>query len=188
MTAAGVVMCWGDNSYGQLGAGDDFFEDAPTPVTGLTFSSVSAGSYHTCGITTTGLAFCWGDNSFGELGGGPSAPFSSATPIAVAGGLRFKSISAGRYSTCAITTGGAAYCWGDNSYFQLGSTGSFGSDSPSAVIGGHTDFLTVAVGVRHACAAAASGVYCWGSNVLGALGNEFQAIRQATPTKTGTPQ
>jgi alpha-tubulin suppressor-like RCC1 family protein len=189
ITTANVAMCWGDNSSGQLGiASDDFFADSPTAVPGLSFSSVSSGSYHTCGLTPVGVAYCWGDNSFGQLGGGPSAPFFSNAPVAVAGGLRFKSISAGRFSSCGITTAGAAFCWGDNSYFQLGSTGPFESESPIAVIGGHTDFTTVSVGVRHACAAAASGVYCWGSNVLGALGNEFQAIRQATPTKTGTPQ
>jgi alpha-tubulin suppressor-like RCC1 family protein len=189
LTAAGVAMCWGDNSSGQLGAGlDDFAADTPSPISNVKFASISSGSYHSCGITAGGDAYCWGDNSSGQLGGGDAAPFSSNVPIAVVGGLHFKSISAGRFSTCGITTGGAAFCWGDNSYLQLGSASVFSSTSPTAVSGGHTDFTTVAVGVRHACAASSGGVYCWGSNVLGALGNEFQATRQATPTKTAIPQ
>ena len=189
LTIGGIAMCWGDDTYGQLGAGlDDFAEDTPVAVKGQTFSSVSAGSYHSCGITTAGAAYCWGDNSYGQLGGGDSAPFFSNVPVAVLGGLRFRSISAGRFSSCGITTGGAAYCWGDNTYFQLGSNGTSLSTSPIAVVGGHVDFSTVTVGVRHACASTASGAYCWGSNFLGALGNEFQAVRTATPTKTGPPQ
>jgi alpha-tubulin suppressor-like RCC1 family protein len=189
LTAAGVAMCWGDNSSGQLGAAsDNFVEDTPVAVGGVTFTQISAGSYHSCGITAAGGAYCWGDNSYGQLGGGDDADFFTNAPIAVVGGQRFKSISAGRFSTCGITTAGAAYCWGDNGYFQLGSSTIFSSTSPVAVSGGHTDFTTVAVGVRHVCAAAPSGVYCWGSNLLGALGNELQATRQATPTKTGKPQ
>ena len=108
--------------------------------------------------------------------------------VAVTTGLRFKSISAGRFNTCGVTTGGAAFCWGDNSYGQLGvSTNVSFSDSPVAVSGGRTDFTAVTAGVRHTCAVGASGAYCWGSNILGALGNEFQALIQPTPQKVIVP-
>ena len=84
---------------------------------------------------------------------------------------------------CAVTTGGVVYCWGDNSYLQLGNSG-FGNSSPTPVTGGHNDFVSVTVGMRHACAlAAAGGAFCWGSNMFGALGNELQAMVQATPQR-----
>jgi alpha-tubulin suppressor-like RCC1 family protein len=31
---------------------------------------VSAGTNHTCGVTTGNVAYCWGLNDFGQLGDG----------------------------------------------------------------------------------------------------------------------
>src|SRR3989441_6972352 len=53
----------------------------------LTFAAVSAGDYHTCGVTTAGTAYCWGDNTYGELGDGTRTDRTS--PAAVEGGLTF---------------------------------------------------------------------------------------------------
>jgi Regulator of chromosome condensation (RCC1) repeat len=41
--------CWGDNSFGQS-----------TPATG-TFTQISAGENHTCGLRAGGFANCWGE-------------------------------------------------------------------------------------------------------------------------------
>jgi len=73
LTNGGVAYCWGSNWVGQLGNGNlNVFglpEDTPAPVTGgLTFSGISAGADHTCGITTGGTVYCWGANRDGELG------------------------------------------------------------------------------------------------------------------------
>jgi alpha-tubulin suppressor-like RCC1 family protein len=125
--SAGTAYCWGSNSHGQLGDGTTTRSLAPVPVAGgLSFVSLSAGFYHTCGIVTTGEAYCWGRNTpnsiqesvGGQLGDGTTTDRSS--PTLVSGGLTFKSISAGEVSTCAVTSGAVAYCWGDNEYGQLG--------------------------------------------------------------------
>jgi alpha-tubulin suppressor-like RCC1 family protein len=127
LTSAGEAFCWGDNAHGQLGDGTTTMRLTPVPVAGgLTFTSLSAGFYHTCGITTTNAAYCWGRNTpnsiqettGGQLGDGTTT--SRALPTLVSGGFTFQSISAGEVSTCGVTTGGVAYCWGDNEYGQLG--------------------------------------------------------------------
>ena len=63
---------------------------------------LAAGAFHTCGITSAGAAFGWGDNYYGQLGNGSNR--SSATPVAVSGGLSFLAITAGGDHTCGLTT------------------------------------------------------------------------------------
>ncbi|HEY9505380.1 MAG TPA: RCC1 domain-containing protein [Gemmatimonadales bacterium] len=55
-------------------------------------------------------------------------------PVAVDGGLQFAYIKAGELFTCGVTSEGAASCWDDNEYGQLGD-GSFtgGADVPVQV-------------------------------------------------------
>ena len=189
LRADGAAFCWGDNRSGQLGVASQDTIDRETAVTGgIAFTSLSAGGFHTCGLTAAGTAYCWGNDAQGQLGRGVGSGTSS-TPVPVVGGLSFRSISAGRAATCGITVGGAAYCWGSNAYGLLGGGAAGGmSTVPQAVAGGRTDYSVVTVGVRHACAVAQTGAYCWGSNILGALGNELQALVQPSPQKTATPQ
>ncbi|HVO35011.1 MAG TPA: hypothetical protein VMT21_05565, partial [Gemmatimonadales bacterium] len=56
-------------------------------------------------------------------------------PVAVAGGLTFASLTAGRYHTCGLTRGGAAYCWGYNYYGELGDSTTTDRLSPVRVLG-----------------------------------------------------
>ncbi len=121
LTAAGVAYCWGYNGFGQLGDGTT--TDRSTPVlvaapASVSFTAVSAGLRHTCGLTAAGVAYCWGYNGFGQLGDGTTTDRS--TPVRVAGGVSFATVSAGEGHTCGVTAAGAAYCWGDNFFGELG--------------------------------------------------------------------
>ena len=174
LTNTGVAFCWGDNERGQLGGGNSDVAAHPTPnmvVGGLSFTSLSAGlGRHTCGITTSGAGYCWGENAFGALGNGTFA--NSPSPSAVAGGLVFAQIAAGGFigHTCARTTGGAAYCWGENEIGQVGDGSLIDRTSPSAVAGGLT-FTSLSSGFRHTCGRSSSAaLYCWGSGAAGQLG------------------
>lgn len=64
----GTVWCWGYNVVGQIG--DGTFNDVHAPkqiaVPGMA-TSISAGSSHTCAVTTAGT-YCWGGDIWGELG------------------------------------------------------------------------------------------------------------------------
>jgi alpha-tubulin suppressor-like RCC1 family protein len=70
LTSAGEAYCWGDNSSGQAGqtAASAAVLYTPTKVAGgLTFSAISAGGSHTCGLAA-GIMYCWGDNTTGQVG------------------------------------------------------------------------------------------------------------------------
>lgn len=67
----GQVRCWGDNREGQTGGSllDD--RQNPTLVPGLSdVVHVSAGTAHTCALTSDGEIYCWGQGSEGQLGAG----------------------------------------------------------------------------------------------------------------------
>lgn len=129
----GTAHCWGSNSDGQLGvASSDSTRTSPSAVAGgLTFVAITAGAYHTCGLTAAGIAYCWGRNVDGRLGDGTTA--SSNTPVAVGGGLTFAVLSAGDNMSCGVTTGRVAYCWGNNQYGQLGDGTQTGQTVPRKV-------------------------------------------------------
>jgi alpha-tubulin suppressor-like RCC1 family protein len=130
LTTAGVAYCWGSNGIGQLGDGTLNSSSIPKAVSGtVTFASISAGNRHTCAVTAAGAAYCWGDNSGGALGTGSNIN-GSLVPIAVSGGLTFANVSAGRFHTCGVTTGGTAYCWGTG---VIGDGSTAGSNAPVAV-------------------------------------------------------
>jgi alpha-tubulin suppressor-like RCC1 family protein len=169
LTSAGVAYCWGYNGYGQLGDNTTTRSDTPVAVAvtgGMTFSSISAGGSHTCGVSGTSL-YCWGYDGVGQLGD-DAALADKHVPTLVAGS--WASVSAGGYHTCARTTGGDLYCWGYDSYGQLGNDASLtNSPTPVVVAGGQT-WTSVDASYYHTCAVNASGAgYCWGYN-YGRLG------------------
>src|SRR5258706_260033 len=136
-------------------------------VTG--FTSVSAGSAYTCGVTSAGAAYCWGYDGYGQLGRG--SLINSSTPVAVSGGLPFTVISAGCEHSCGVTTGGAAYCWGYNSSGELGNGSPTDSSTPVAVSGGLT-FAAISAGNFYTCGVTTAGAaYCWGNSYFSQLGN-----------------
>jgi alpha-tubulin suppressor-like RCC1 family protein len=146
---------------------------------GLKFVSISVGWRHACGITTNGSAYCWGYAAYAQLGDGSYALQSPLDPVAVAGGITFKSISAGDSHTCGVAMDGAAYCWGFNQYGELGN-GSVQGDGclsdnvvcnrPQKVVG-NLSFASVSAGSPVTCGLTTAGsAYCWGQNAWGGLG------------------
>jgi hypothetical protein len=160
VTTSGAAYCWGWDFYGQLGNGSgDDDQLNPVPVSGgLSFASVSAGSEHTCGVTTSGAAYCWGIGSGGQLGNG--TPGDRSTPVPVSGGHVFASVSANTNHSCGVTTSGAAFCWGKGFSGQLGNGSQNDHPTPVAVSDGLT-FASIDVGGDHTCGVATNGtVYC----------------------------
>ena len=114
----GLAWCWGYNRFGQLGANSgDTFRD-PVPIQGnRSFSNLSAGASHTCGVSA-GEVFCWGENRRGSLGT-DDGPWRSE-PMPVPGITGAVAVAAGQGYSCAIIEHGATVCWGGNTSGQMG--------------------------------------------------------------------
>jgi uncharacterized protein YjdB/alpha-tubulin suppressor-like RCC1 family protein len=180
ISAPGSAYCWGNNVDGAIGDGTRTNRTLPTAVAGgFQFDAISAGANHTCGLTTSGVALCWGSDSLAQLGNGVGRA-DALTPVPVVGARGFKALAAGGLHTCALTTAGAAYCWGDNTDGQLGDGTTASREEPVLVSGGLV-FRQLTAGMSHTCGLTAAGAaYCWGRNNLGAVGN-------GTFTSTATP-
>jgi len=132
------------------------------------FVQLTAGTSHTCGVTTDGTAFCWGNGDGGQLGTGRLS--SSSVPLQVARSLQFVRLSAGAAHTCGVTVDGVVACWGDNTRGQLGNASVTGQGAPVETATA-VRFASVANGWFHSCAVTAAGaVYCWGANGQGQAG------------------
>ena len=180
--ADGSLYCWGLNTSGQLGIGPGTNSLNPALVGGLlagkTVTAVTAGQTHACAVAN-GAAYCWGLGTGGQLG--DSFGTSSNVPVAVltTGVLSGKTVTAidgGEAHTCAIASG-AAYCWGANTYGQLGNGGTAVSNSPVQVVNSTMagTVTSISAGRYYTCATAMSGgdavPYCWGYGSYGSLGN-----------------
>jgi alpha-tubulin suppressor-like RCC1 family protein len=121
VTTADDAYCWGNNDYGQLGDGNLAERPEIIPVSGgRAWASIDVGYDHTCGVTTGGEGYCWGKNHGGQLGHGSTSTSPTTQPGVVIGGFTWASITAGEAHTCGVTTVGGAYCWGHDTYGQLG--------------------------------------------------------------------
>jgi alpha-tubulin suppressor-like RCC1 family protein len=173
VTVGGGLKCWGANTDGQLGDGTTTVRLTPRGVAGLASGvrAVTAGGEHTCAVTTGGSVKCWGNNNSFQLSDGTLLDRSS--PVDVLGlGSGVLAVTAGGQHTCAVTSGGAVFCWGNNSYGQLGDGTTGNQSTPVDVVGLVSGVRSVTAGAEHTCAVTSGGaVKCWGYNTDGQLGD-----------------
>jgi alpha-tubulin suppressor-like RCC1 family protein len=166
------AWCWGRGVEGRLGNDTGTGSSVPLEVAGgLRFQSLSAGSQHTCGVAENGDLYCWG----GILGSGMSRAGVDApdafVPLLVKTSLKFRTVSAGRDLSCAVSVEADAYCWGSTEAANVRGLPRPTSLHIAAVPGRHK-FTAISAGVDHACGVTTdSHVYCWGANDSGQLGS-----------------
>lgn len=175
LATTGKTYCWGRNGHGQLGDGTTLGRETPVEVTGdWVFTAIDAGDNFTCAIGVDEKAYCWGENSHGQLGNNSTT--ASPFPVEVHGGHSFGSISAGGQHVCGVGNpqsifGGVVYCWGDNSYGNLGDGTTTQALTPKFRFG-LPRAVSLSAGGRHTCITNRDGgAICWGYNSYGQLGN-----------------
>jgi alpha-tubulin suppressor-like RCC1 family protein len=153
----------------------------------LRFSTVSAGTDFSCGVTPVGTAYCWGRNAGGTLGNGAAGNRTEPVAVTLPAGVRFDSVSAGQDHACGLARDGTLFCWGSNGSGQLGTGDQASRSTPAEVIAPlgtlSVRYTNVSAGAQFTCGRATTDlVYCWGLNFDGQLGNaENAGLNSANP-------
>ncbi len=177
LSGEGQPFCWGLRHTNDMGAAPRAVAEITARFDTLVLGDGGRGTDHECGLTAGREIYCWGWNSDGRAGPArrDGAP---ATPIVLPGGATPVALTAGGDDTdglmghsCALSAAGEAFCWGNNTFGQLGDGTTETRPNPMPVSGGHR-FTQLSAGAAHTCGVTGAGeLYCWGRNSSGQLGD-----------------
>ena len=205
----GDVYCWGDNSFGVLGAPVATTSSAtPLRVTGLASPAeqVEVTVDHasvTCARLRDTTVSCWGQNDDGGLGHDPTNdpqsgghPYHAPAPVVDAQQNPLSGVAdlaVGGAGACARKTDGTIWCWG---YGGLGTLGNGSSDgtvhAPARVVLALPATLSAVARRDYTALAldADGNVWGWGRNNYAMIGDSTVAgdtgcgaICKGTPVK-----
>lgn len=194
------TWCWGQNNQGQLGTGNTTTTSNGAQMVTISgtqklpaISSLSSTANHTCAITLgDGQVWCWGHDHW-SISYGTSTKTRATKIRSVTGAflIGMKQVSAGFAHSCALSNRNEVWCWGDNTYGQLGSNRTASSFSRAVTVRfsnstNLTNVYAIDAGIDHTCALylakTESKVACWGSNGLFQVGaSTGEVFRSATP-------
>jgi alpha-tubulin suppressor-like RCC1 family protein len=169
-----TVLCWGDDSAGQLGhGGSASVNPVPAPAALTSIAGIAAGGRHSCAALDDGSVWCWGANDAGQLGTAPSVGASMPMEVVDRAGapLGAASLAAGTTHSCAVGRDAKLVCWGSDVDGELGDGSTAATSLPvaAAALGAH---VTAAAGGAHfGCALRDDGaVACFGLDDRGQSG------------------
>ena len=94
--------------------------------------------------------------------------------------LSSRTLALGSSHTCGRTGAGEVYCWGLNSFGQLGDGTEQPRATPTKVAGGIV-FRSITAGAFQTCGATAGGeAYCWGKNSTVPIADAAATVREPT--------
>ena len=184
----GNAYTWGDNTTGQLGAGEGAPSHRAAPAMAampdrVGFTAVAVGDSHAIALDRDGRAWTWGDDTDGSLGRGTTGGQASRPgPAATPAGVRFTAVSAAPHHSMALDTDGGVWTWGRNS---LGRTGN-GATPARVPMPTGTAFTAVSSSAGSAMALDTDGrIWSWADTDTGAVGHDGP---RDTPAPVDTTQ
>ncbi|MCH2108448.1 MAG: hypothetical protein MK135_03915 [Polyangiaceae bacterium] len=184
----GDVACWGPSNLEVVFLEDGGEERLSLPTQMLTatdYQVLRLGEDHGCAIDSAGALECWGRNASGELGIGTSGQATIVPTRVSAGPDAWLKVAPGGGHSCAIGVDRSLWCWGSNSYGQLGigATDESSIATPQAVAVGE-EWVDVATADDVSYGMKKDGtLWSWGSNSDGALGDPNNTEAQSEPMR-----
>jgi alpha-tubulin suppressor-like RCC1 family protein len=183
-----TLWMWGRNVYGNLGDNTTINRSSPVQIGTSSWSAISLGLTMSLGILSTGKLFSWGANSSPytasqSLGLNDTVHRSSPTQIGTFNYTTASTTAGDNYRgfSAAITTTGALFTWGDNTYGELGVPDIFANNKSSPIQVGTSSWTTLNIAGFTTFAKTVDGLqFGWGVNSSGQLGN-------GTNTSYGSP-
>lgn len=181
----GVALCSGDNTYGQIGSGDEASTSTPVSLIFPLHHRMALGTGFSCAIDASDLLNCWGSNAYGKLGLRSSDGTALDVPVRVVWNsnsqplTQVAQVALGVDHGCALLQNGTLACWGSNDSSQVGTgstttlsyTGAVEPDIASVLATGER-IIQIGAGVAHSCALTDLGrVFCWGDSTYGQVGD-----------------
>jgi alpha-tubulin suppressor-like RCC1 family protein/endonuclease/exonuclease/phosphatase family metal-dependent hydrolase len=167
----GTLWCWGLNNFAQLGNNTSSPRTKPQQVApSLVWKQVATSWFNTCAIDSTGALYCWGQNLRGAAGVGKTSRLVATPQLIGSASDRWTNVSSGGWHTCAVRGDGSMWCWGQNSFGQVG-TGKDGIQAAPAQVGTGSNWREVSTSWGHTCGVTTTGeLWCWGLNKDGQIG------------------
>jgi alpha-tubulin suppressor-like RCC1 family protein len=208
----GATKCWGDNTDGELGLGDELPRGASPATMGDALAALDFGaprravelapsSYSACARLDDGSVRCWGNGVDLGLGsaenhGGVPGTMGAALPaVALGTGRSAVAVSSGARWSCALLDDHQVKCWGYNQAGALGQGSAanlgdepseMGDHLPEIDLGAGRSVLALAAGSAFGCAILDTReLKCWGSNYYGQLGLGDLLQRGEAPATMG---
>lgn len=203
--AMGDVLIWGEETgNGLLGGGvyrigvppevrmDSLLPKALDSAMMLDVRNIACGNKHAILVTKQGEIFSWGEGLGGKLGHGVQVDVSHPILVTALSGLNTELVACGEYHTCAVTSSGDFYTWGDgiHNFGLLGHGSEVGRWTPRKVSGPMEGMhvKSISCGPWHTAAITLGGqLFTFGQGTFGALGhgdrNSSSTPREVTTLK-----
>ena len=177
----GSLWTWGDNALGSLGDNTNTNRSSPVQTVCQTYDwhSVSAGYRFTVALKQDSSIWSWGSNNLGQLG--LNSVINRSSPVQILSGSIYgwQKVSAGYIHAAAIGRDGTLWCWGNNSYGQVGVVNPSNISNPIQTAIGGSDWQDVSCGRNFTLGLKKDGsVWAWGVNAYGQYGNNTVVLKR----------
>ncbi|MCB9740062.1 MAG: hypothetical protein H6747_12425 [Deltaproteobacteria bacterium] len=170
--------CWGRNSGGLVPGGDQNLQQATLLNAFNGAWSLSPGPNESCRDGVQGGTECWGSNTNGATLG--VADGKAVTQFAQPKDLSWQSGARRSASHGCANGDGALYCWGQNSFGQIGNGKTSATEQPVEIPISNLGSFRVTQTLT--CARIFDGTLkCWGNNGFGRVGDNTK-VHRSTPT------